>query len=143
VKTATYIISVGGSTVVPDGKVNAPFLKSLKAFVTKRVARGDRFVVVVGGGGTCREYQRGLKSVGRASNNDLDWLGIYTTHLNAQLVRLAFGSLAHPTIATYHRDFHPGTWKRPVVVAPEVLFTVSAVEEAYGSVEAMVEVAKR
>ena len=27
------------------------------------------------------------------------------------------GPLAPPTIATYHRDFNPRTWKRPVVVA--------------------------
>lgn len=115
-KKATFIVSVGGSTVVPNGEVNAPFLKSLKAFLVRRVARGDRFVIIVGGGGTCRRYNDGLKRVIHPTKTDLDWLGIYTTHLNAHLVRLILGKLAHPTLANDHKAFDRKSWKAPVVL---------------------------
>lgn len=101
---------------MPDGKVNVAFLKSFKALIMRRAAKGDRFVMVTGGGGTCREYQRGLKAIGKTSNQDLDWLGIYTTHLNAQLVRLIFGKLAHPTLAHNHETFDRKSWKTSVLI---------------------------
>ena len=46
-----------------------------------------------------------------------DWLGIYTTQLNAQLVRLIFGKEAHPTIAADSQAFDPASWKKSILVA--------------------------
>lgn len=113
---AIFVLSVGGSTIVPNGEVNVNFLKSLVALLQRRASKGDRFVVIVGGGGTCRKYQQGLKAAAKATNNDLDWIGVYATHLNAHLVRLALGKFAHPTIATNTRDFDLRSWKKPIVV---------------------------
>lgn len=113
---ATYVLSVGGSTIVPNGEINVLFLKALKKILTRRAAQADRFLIVVGGGGTCRAYQQGLKAVSQNRNKDLDWIGIYTTQLNAQFVRLMLGKLAHPTIITSCRDFDPKSWREPVVV---------------------------
>ncbi|MEK7665810.1 MAG: UMP kinase [Patescibacteria group bacterium] len=113
---AIFVLSVGGSTVVPNGKVNAIFLKSLKALVARRAVSGDRFVMIIGGGGTCRVYNDGLRRAMHPTKTELDWLGIYTTHLNAQLVRLIFGKLAHPTLANDNKAFDLKSWKAPVVL---------------------------
>lgn len=101
---------------MPDGKVNVAFLKQLKTFITRRAAKGDRFVIICGGGGTCRIYNEGLRRVIKPTKSELDWLGIYTTHLNAQFVRLVFGKLAHPTIVGDHAAFEVKRWKTSVVV---------------------------
>ena len=113
-----FVLSIGGSTIVPDGKVNVAYLKELKALITRRAKLGDRFVIICGGGGTCRTYQAGLKAISKPTNEDLDWLGIGVTRLNAQLVRLALGTLAHPELIEGDPlKFNPKTWKRPVVIA--------------------------
>ncbi len=92
-----YIISLGGSLIVPDA-IDAKFLRSFRHLVMQRVKRGDRFVFIVGGGKTCRKYQAALKAAAPVSPADLDWMGIQATYLNAHLVRLAFGKLAHPRV---------------------------------------------
>jgi uridylate kinase len=94
----TIVISLGGSLVVPDG-VDTDFLKSFKSLIEKKVADGYRFLMIVGGGKICRRYQDALLEVrDTATQEDLDWLGIYTTQFNAQLVRLAFKDLAYGDI---------------------------------------------
>lgn len=113
---ATFLLSVGGSTIVPGGKVNVVFLKGLRKLIAERVKLGDKFVIICGGGGTCREYQAGLKAIIKTKSNELDWLGIYTTHLNAQLVRLIFGQLAQPELVNDYRSFDVKKWKYAVVI---------------------------
>ena len=44
-----------------------------------------------------------------------DWIGIYATHLNAQLVRLAFGEMAHAEINT--DPTKRMNWKSNVLIA--------------------------
>ncbi|MBI3573713.1 UMP kinase [Candidatus Kaiserbacteria bacterium] len=98
------VISLGGSMIAPD----LPDPKFVKAFVTLIKARvkkgpgraGRRFIVVTGGGRTCRNYQNALKAVRPITDDENDWMGIYTTHFNAQFMRLAFGKLAHKEVAT-------------------------------------------
>lgn len=103
--------------IVPGGKVNVVFLKQLKATIARFVKRGDRFVIVTGGGGTCRAYQAALKKIGRVSPTELDQLGIGVTRLNAELVRLMFGKMAHPELVEGDpTGFNPRSWKRPVLV---------------------------
>lgn len=92
-----FIISLGGSLINPQ-EVNAIFLKKFKKLILTQIKRGNRFVLITGGGALCRQYQQALKTIGQPSNNELDWLGIYSTRLNARLVQLMFGKLAHPTI---------------------------------------------
>ncbi|KKU26061.1 MAG: hypothetical protein UX39_C0013G0008 [Candidatus Magasanikbacteria bacterium GW2011_GWA2_46_17] len=92
------IISLGGSIVIPPEGFNVEFLKQFRQLIVDRVKKGDRFIIVVGGGSTCRKYQQAINAVQPQSDIDLDWLGIYTTHLNAHFVRLMFGNLAHKEI---------------------------------------------
>ena len=93
------IISLGGSLVVPDA-VDAVFVSHFKKFISERIGRGYRFIIVVGGGKVCRRYQEALEVVTTPSNDDKDWLGIATTRLNAEFMRIAFGELADTTVVT-------------------------------------------
>ncbi len=93
-KNQYRVISVGGSIIIPPEGFNIEFLKKFRELILKRVRLGEKFILVIGGGSTCRKYQAAAKEVTDASAVDLDWLGIYGTHLNARFVGLLFGGLA-------------------------------------------------
>lgn len=86
----TIIISLGGAIVVPDAP-NPEFISIFKDLILSWVEKNKKFVIIVGGGKTCRRYNEALSKVINATHEDLDWMGIYSTQLNAQLIRLAFG----------------------------------------------------
>jgi uridylate kinase len=92
------IISVGGSIIIPKSGFDVEFLKRFKNLIIEQVKKGDKFILVVGGGATCREYQKALSEAHKVSKIDLDWLGIYTTWYNADFVRLLFGKLAYEEV---------------------------------------------
>ena len=96
------IISLGGSIVVPN-EVDTEFLRSFVAEV--RSYLGDfpeaRLVLIVGGGGPARKYQDAYKQISDETNTEqLDWLGIMATRLNAELVRAALGELCTDEVVT-------------------------------------------
>ncbi len=96
----TFILSLGGSLIVPN-KIDASFLKKFKAFTEAQIKKGNRFIVVAGGGATARAYRdAGAAVVRKMPIDDLDWLGIHSTRLNAHLIRTIFRGVAHPTIIT-------------------------------------------
>ncbi|HUC88797.1 MAG TPA: UMP kinase [Candidatus Paceibacterota bacterium] len=96
-KKEHIVISLGGSLIVPD-QIDADFLKSFVSTIKEYVNKGYHFVIITGGGKTCRRYQKALSDVSESSSSSLDWLGIYATRLNAEFMRLIFGSLAHSDI---------------------------------------------
>jgi uridylate kinase len=85
-KNAPIIISVGGSLIVPDS-IDSDFLISLKELVHTGIKAGERFIIICGGGKTARRYQDAGKAVAKLRSSDIDWLGIHSTRLNAQLVK--------------------------------------------------------
>jgi len=89
-------MSVGGSIIVPD-KPDYFFLNEFKNFVIKHLNK-YRFIIMCGGGKTNTYYNRAAKRISKISNNDLDWLGIMASRLNAELVRTIFGELAHDKV---------------------------------------------
>jgi uridylate kinase len=96
---ATYkIISVGGSIVIPKGGFDISFLKKFRQLIVNEVKRGSRFILVIGGGGTARQYQNAAKGVMKMSDEELDWVGIHTTILNAQFVRILFKEYAYKDV---------------------------------------------
>ncbi len=95
----TIIISLGGAIVVPD-MPNPAFISLFRDMILNWVKRGKKFVIIVGGGKTCRRYNEALSNIIDATNEELDWMGIYSTQLNAQLVRLSFGANAYKEIIT-------------------------------------------
>lgn len=88
------VVSVGGSLIVPDS-VSVDFLKQFKALVLEKVQRGYSFTIIAGGGKTARKYQEAANAVMPLSPQDLDWIGIHATRLNAQLLRNIFVGYAH------------------------------------------------
>lgn len=91
------IVSVGGSLIVPDG-IDTDFLKRFKALVLEKIEAGYTFAIITGGGKTARRYQEAAGAVTPLSRQDLDWVGIHSTRLNAQLLRNIFSGYAHPKI---------------------------------------------
>lgn len=113
---STLIVSVGGSLVVPNGGIDYQFLKDFKKLIETYVKKGWRFVIVVGGGGTARQYQEAARKVGELTREDLDWLGIHATRLNGHLMRTTLRDIAHPIMIKdpTRAPKHP---KKPVLVA--------------------------
>ena len=94
-----HIISVGGSLIVPEA-IDTKYLVSLKAFIIDRIEKGDRFVLISGGGKIARKYQEAASSVSEIDDEERDWLGVHSTRLNAHLLRTIFKLQAHPRIFT-------------------------------------------
>lgn len=96
------IISVGGSLIVPQDGIGVDFLKKLNAFIREKLAqdKNRQFFLVTGGGATARHYIDAGQQVieHQLSRDDLDWLGIHSSRLNAHLVRTIFRDIAHPHI---------------------------------------------
>lgn len=101
---ALHVISVGGSLIVPE-EIDTDFLAIFKQFIIKRIEKGDRFILVAGGGKTARKYQSAAALVSGLDNEEKDWLGIHATRINAHLLRTIFKLWANPKlIKNYEKD---------------------------------------
>jgi len=113
------VISVGGSLIVPQGGIDTSFLKKLNKFIRAKLSEDPsrQFFLVVGGGVTARQYRdAGREVVGHELTvEDLDWLGVHATRLNAQLIRTIFQDIAHPYIIRHYEIIRKVT--EPVIVA--------------------------
>ena len=117
--TEKIVMSVGGSLIVPNGGINTEFLKKLNEFVRKQLSenKNRQFFLVIGGGTTARHYRdAGQDVIGHELNrDDLDWLGIHATRLNAHLVRTIFRDIAHPYLIKKYEIIRKVT--EPIVIA--------------------------
>lgn len=101
----SIILSLGGSLIIPNGGINSSFLKEFSAFIRRHVANGRRFFIIAGGGATARHYIDGaIEVIENVTNEDLDWLGIHSTRLNAHLVRTIFRDIARPQIIEHYDE---------------------------------------
>jgi uridylate kinase len=91
------ILSLGGSVIVPDD-VDVAFLRRFRELILRHVRKGRRFIIIAGGGKTCRRYQNAAREITRLTREDLDWLGIHATRFNAHLLRTIFREHAHPRV---------------------------------------------
>jgi uridylate kinase len=109
----TIVISLGGSLIIPEN-IDVDFLKEFRDLILLHVVQGKKFVIVVGGGKICRKYQAAAKELASPSALDLDWIGIASLKLNAELLRVIFGEYAHDTVvADLSTHF---TFERPIVI---------------------------
>jgi len=92
-----YVISLGGSLIAPD-KLDIEFLKNFRALILNHINLGKKFIVICGGGKIARDYQKSASEIVELTRDDLDWLGIHSTRLNAHLLRTIFRKEAHTVI---------------------------------------------
>lgn len=117
--TDRIVMSIGGSLIVPNGGIDTQFLSKLNNFVREQLAKNKnrQFFLVCGGGAIARHYRDAGREVLKheLSRDDLDWLGIHATKLNAHLIRTIFRDIAHPYIIKHYEIIRKVT--EPVVVA--------------------------
>ena len=78
------------------GEIDLGFLKNFKHSL-QRYFGEKRFFILVGGGKICRVYQKALLEFG-AKSNSRDWMGIYITRLNAEIIKQLFEGNCYPKI---------------------------------------------
>ena len=110
-KNKTVVISLGGSIIVPD-QIDVDFLHEFKRVILS--LEDKRFIIICGGGRVCRRYQDAAKTIQKISKEDLDWIGIRATRLNAELVRTCFGEDAHGKVI--HDPDEPIDASRRIIV---------------------------
>jgi uridylate kinase len=96
------VISLGGSIIAPRG-VDTAFLKGFARLVEGFLG-GDplrKLIIVCGGGGLARDYQAALREVTPgAASEDLDWVGIAATRINAELLLRVLGRWCREAVVT-------------------------------------------
>lgn len=101
-KRKKFVFSIGGSNISATGELNTEFLEELNQFIREHLKSHpqDQFFLVIGGGAAAKNYRdAGRDVVGHELKlDDLDWLGIHATRLNAHLIRTIFHDIAHKTI---------------------------------------------
>lgn len=109
-KREYIVVSVGGSLIVPDA-VDTSFLSQFRNLILSETQQGRSFFVIAGGGKLARRYQEAAQEVrGDLDREDLDWMGIHSTRLNAHLLRTIFKEDAqarivkNPTRRLHARD---------------------------------------
>ncbi len=90
------VFSVGGSLLVPDG-IDTGFMRKCADTLTT-LSQKFGIVVITGGGATARRYIAAAKEAKITDPDDLDWLGIAATRLNAELLLRSIGSHAYPKV---------------------------------------------
>ena len=101
-KKEKIVISLGGSLIFTDQGIDTGFLSRFNRFIRKKLAdnKNYQFFIITGGGKVARQYRDASKKVlgPTLTSDDLDWLGIHATRLNAHLIRTIFRDLADPAI---------------------------------------------
>ena len=107
------IISLGGSLIVPEA-IDVSFLKKFHSLITDFIKKGNRAIIITGGGKICRKYQQAAEKIVPVSQEELDWLGIASTRLNAQLMRTIFEKDAdHVVIKNPNAKIN---WKKSILI---------------------------
>src|SRR5256712_13901588 len=120
------VVKLGGALFRRDPDATA--LKEMGKALEGFVAEGNQLVLVAGGGENARTYISAARKLG-AEESTCDLLGIQITRANAELLRLALGSIASSKIPTALSDLpqcvesgkavvmgglKPGQWTRAV-----------------------------
>jgi uridylate kinase len=89
------VISLGGSLICPNDDIDVSFLKKFVEFILEYINKDFRFVIITGGGRLSRKYHQAAQAISNPLKEDLDWVGIAATKLNAELVRSLLHEHAH------------------------------------------------
>lgn len=116
------VASLGGSIVAPATGIDPEFLRALRGALIRYLEEDPqrKIILVVGGGHLARSYQQAARSVAEdVDDARLDWVGIWATRVNAQLVRAILEDLCADDLVmdpTVHAPFNGrvligGGWK--------------------------------
>lgn len=92
-----FVISLGGSLIFPDD-LDKIFLMKFRKIIQKHAKKGRKFIIICGGGKLARSFQQAASKKRKLSNEELDWLGIHATKINAHLLKSIFGNNAEDFI---------------------------------------------
>ncbi|HYF04758.1 MAG TPA: UMP kinase [Patescibacteria group bacterium] len=108
-----FVISLGGSLLVPND-IDTAFISNFVSLMKRLTRKGFKFILIAGGGKLCRTYQSAAKALRTVSDVELDAMGIATTKVNAELLRIALGNLAQPAV---YQEPQKIRWDAPIAVA--------------------------
>lgn len=113
----TIVISLGGSLIFPH-ELDVDFLKKFKQIIVNYIKKGNRVILVTGGGKICRKYNEAAKKLNnKVIAKELDWMGIKATKVNAELVRIMFNDKAYYKVLDRPDEKLTKQTNRPVIVA--------------------------
>jgi uridylate kinase len=108
-----YVLSLGGSIVAP-GEVDEVFLANFTGLVGEMLKADEklRFILVVGGGGPARLWQKAYRTISEKSawgfsGEEADWIGIMATRLNARLIKAVMGGWCTQEVVTDPSQVEP------------------------------------
>jgi predicted uridylate kinase len=114
------IIKLGGSVVSrEDCAFDFEYIKKFKEILLERIELGEKFCIVVGGGYTCRNYQRlARESATVSTDRDLHWIGTTVNVLHAELIRAAFSEYSpeRPVVYEEYYDGKPISMDKPILL---------------------------
>lgn len=107
------VLSLGGSLIVQK-KINTSYLDKFVKLINRYVKKGQRFVIVTGGGKLARDWIKILDEHG-ATEIDESRIGIEATQMNAHLLAGLFGRKA--AIPEKQKDVKKLIKKHSIVIA--------------------------
>lgn len=111
----TIVMSLGGSLIVPD-EIDVEFIKNFTSFIREYTEKGFKFVIITGGGRVCRKYNDALEQITSPSKENLDWLGIASTRLNSEFMRIVLDDISFEKIVMNPEEI-PSTEKSVIMSA--------------------------
>jgi uridylate kinase len=99
--------------IVPD-TIDTAFLNGFREMILASVKEDERFVIICGGGKTCRRYQQALREITDADDESLDHVGIASSKLNAELVKQMFKGHAYGSVL--HDPFVEPETDKPIII---------------------------
>jgi uridylate kinase len=95
------VLSIGGSSVIPDGKPDLPFLKAMAQLIKRSK---NSFGILCGGGTAARLYANAARELG-AGEYEADSIAIRSTRQNAHLLLAALRSAGIEAYERVVEDF--------------------------------------
>lgn len=97
------VVKLGGSlfSTSDETLIDFDYLTNLKKLLLEITADGTQVAMIVGGGFLTRKFQKMLSEKITAQKEDLDWIGIATINLNAEMVRSFLHDISENDVLRY------------------------------------------